>query len=106
MPALKASEQRQPRCYEHHVEMRIVEAFVESIGLPARASAYAYPQPDCGVHTPQELHRLFPALNAHVKSQPNSKFPFLQTLTVDHPRWQLQVFRGCVQTHKFPARPN
>jgi hypothetical protein len=38
MPTAQPSEQLQPHCYEHHVEVRIVEAFVESIGPKTRAS--------------------------------------------------------------------
>jgi hypothetical protein len=50
MRTRQPGEQLHPHCYEHHVEMRMVEAFVESIGLQTHASAYACPQPGCGVH--------------------------------------------------------
>jgi hypothetical protein len=32
MPTPQPSEQLQPRCYEHHVKMRLLEAFAESAG--------------------------------------------------------------------------
>jgi hypothetical protein len=61
MPTPQPSQQLQPRCYEHHVEMSMVEAFAESMGPQAHASAYACPQPDCGVHyAPQNGYFVLP----------------------------------------------
>jgi hypothetical protein len=61
MPTGQPSEQVHPHCYEHHVEMRMVEAFVESVGPQTHASAYACLQPDCGVHyAPQNGYFVLP----------------------------------------------
>jgi hypothetical protein len=50
MPTPQPSEQVHPHCYEHDVEMRMVEAFVESVGPQTHASVYARTHADCGVH--------------------------------------------------------
>ncbi|PYT76290.1 MAG: hypothetical protein DMG40_26490 [Acidobacteria bacterium] len=50
MPKPQPSKQLHALCHEHHIEMSLVEAFVESVRPQAHASAYACPQPDCGVH--------------------------------------------------------
>ena len=48
-------------CHEHHIEMKLVEAFVESVGPQTHALAYACPQPDCGVHyAPQNGYFVLP----------------------------------------------
>jgi len=61
MPTPQPSDQLHPHCYEHHVEMRMVEAFVESVGPQTHASAYACPHPDCGVHyAPQNGYFVLP----------------------------------------------
>lgn len=61
MPKPKPSKQFHVLCHEHHIEMSLVEAFVERAGPQTHASAYACPQPDCGVHyAPQNGYFVLP----------------------------------------------
>src|SRR5215469_4305200 len=47
-----------------------------------------------------------PLLSANVKLKANRKFSFVQTLTVNHSRRQLQAFLQCIQTHKLARSTN
>lgn len=48
-------------CHEHHIEMRLTEIELQCKGRPTRTSAYACPQPDCGLHYMPSIGYFIPA---------------------------------------------